>query len=109
MADTVKIHKESPIEKIVKISSRTKTPAVKDTAKVDEVAPVKALKFSSIKQPPTSRVKILKEPAQTTTKVLPTVKPKIEEAPKIAVKTVREKISDKPKVTLRSTRTRQQT
>lgn len=108
--DKTKTINYHPIEKIVKISSRTKTPAPRVGAKVtDEVAPVKVIKFSSIRQPPTSKVKILKESAQIATTLLqPSVKPIIEEAPKIGVKTVKEKISDKAKVTIRSTRTRQQ-
>ena len=105
------IKKEVPIEKNAKISSRTKPPAPKVTAKIsDEVAPVKVIKFSSTRQPPTSKVKILKDSAQTATSLLQKpVKPILEEASKIGVKTVKEKITDKAKVPLRSTRTRQQT
>lgn len=108
--DKTKTIQKHPIEKIVKISSRTKTPAPRVVTKVtDEVAPVKAIKFSSLRQPPTSKIKILKESSQITTTLLqPSVKPIIEEAPKIGVKTVKEKISDKAKVTLRSARIRQQ-
>lgn len=109
LTDTVKINKEAPIETKVKLSSRRKTPALKVIAKVaDEVVPVKVTKFSSIKQPPTRKVEILKESAQTATKLVqPPVKPKLKELPKIGVETVKEKLSDK--TTLRSTRTRKQT
>lgn len=100
LTDTVKINKEAPIETKVKIPSRRKIPALNIIAKVSgEVASV-------IKQPPKSKVQILKESAQTATKLVqPPVKPKIEETPKLGVETVKEKLSDKTKVySLRSIR-----
>lgn len=109
--DKTKINNVALIEKNVKISSRSKTPTPKDTAKVsDKVGPAKLIKSSSVRKPPTTKVKTTKESTQLASNVLQSsVKSILDDTPKIGVKTAKEKISDKTKITLRSTRARQQT